>query len=178
MKHFQLLLIVFITLFVTLGNVNAEEMCSQSNAYKVIKVFSKGIALNESFKKSAQQTDSDENEYRKLRAQNEQYIEDTVFPCVKRAAVLLKRSSRPLLIRKLMELAVSFENASDETISYALGEIFAANPSVIEVGVKYFSGAERKIIIDTVQAGWTNARTENSASIIKNRDKRIKLLPK
>lgn len=150
------------------------ETCHAKKSSEIIQIFDKGIVLNEKFKKSVGGDDKDE--YRRLRKEIEQYDEEMLMPCVRRASQLMSRHSNPALMHKLMELVISHENSGDETISYAMGRLFAATPTAVEHTIKEFPPGGRKLISDSVQTGWINVKSELSSSTSKNRDERLKKL--
>ncbi|MES2072573.1 MAG: hypothetical protein V4488_19590 [Pseudomonadota bacterium] len=152
----------------------ADQNCLTKKTSEIVKVFDKGIVLNEKFKKSV--GENDKEEYQRLRKGGEQYSEETVIPCVQRAAQLLSKHSNPRLMHKLMELVISYENSADEMISYSMGKVFAANPAAIENAIKTFPEPDRKLISNSVWAGWVNVKPELPSKLVKNRDKRIKFI--
>lgn len=151
-----------------------NETCRTKGASEIIKVFNKGMILNEKFKKSVGAPDKDE--YQRLRKESAQYDEETVIPCVSRASQLMANHADPALMHKLMELVISHENLADETISYAMGKLFSVNPSSVERALKEFPSNERKLIVDSIQTGWINVKPELSPALSKNRDGRLKKL--
>ncbi len=152
----------------------ANETCRANKSLEIIKVFDKGIILNEKFKKTV--GGSDKEEYKRQRKGIEKYNEETVMPCVRRAAQLLSQHSNPVLMRKLMELVISYENSGDETVSYAMGKIFSANPASVERTIKEFPSDRRKLIFNSVQTGWVNVKPELSPALGKNRDEQLRQL--
>lgn len=154
--------------------VSAKDFCSAGNLQTIIPVLDQGIALNEKFKASVNKEDQDQS--RKLRKQNESYTEEKVMPCVRRAAQLLSVSSNTQLMRKLMEVVVSYENSADETISYSIGSVFSANPDAIEIGIKSFPTESRRLIAEAVRTGWINAKPKVDSAVVKDRNDRLKHL--
>jgi hypothetical protein len=151
-----------------------NEDCLAKGSSEIIKVFNMGVALNEEFKRSVR--GADENESKKMRKQIEQYDQDAVMPCVRRASQIMEKHGEPLLMHKLMELVISYENSADETLSYSMGKLFAANPAAVERALKEFSPDGRKILSDSIRTGWVNVRPELPPGLGKNRDERLKKL--
>ena len=170
-KHFFWVVIFFTCLS---AFAHADGNCRTKDSAAIIKIFNQGITLNEKFKKSVGGGDKDE--YRKLRKGSEQYDEETVMPCVRRAAQLLSKRSNPALIHKLMELVISYANSADETVSYSMGKVFAANPEAIESSIKEFPKDGRQLIAISVQTGWANVKPGLNTALVANRDARIKQL--
>ena len=170
-KHF-FWLVVFFTCLPAFAH--ADGNCRAKDSAEIIKIFNHGITLNQKFKKSVGGGDKDE--YRKLRKSSEQYDEGTVIPCVRRVPQLLSKRSSPALMHKLMQLVISYENSADETVSYSMGKVFAANPEAVESGIKEFPKNGRKLIANSVQTGWVNVKAGLNAALVANRDERIKKL--
>lgn len=151
-----------------------SKTCRAKKSSEIIKVFDKGMVLNDKFKKSVGGPDKDE--YQRLRKEIELYDEEVVMPCVRRASQLMAKHADTVLMHKLMELVISHENSADETISYAMGKLFAANPATVERALKEFPINGRKLIAGSVQTGWINVKTELSPTLSKSRDERLKRL--
>lgn len=152
----------------------ADNSCRASNSQAVIEIFDQGIALNEKFKTSV--NGSDKDQYRTLRKQSESFGEKQLMPCVQRAARLLSKKSNLQLMKKLMEVVISYENSADETISYSIGSVFAANPDAVEVGIKSFPKASRQQIAEAIRAGWINVKPKVETGLAKDRDDRLRTL--
>jgi hypothetical protein len=150
----------------------AKETCVTDSA-GIVQVFDKGIALNEKFKRSVAENDS--KSYEVLRAQTEKLSERVVIPCVVRARAMLSDHDDPVLANRLLKLVVSYENVADETVSYALGQIFGENPKVLESAIRKFSHSEQKLILAQLQSGWINVRSKYSAAV-KDREIRLRRL--
>lgn len=151
-----------------------EETCPAKDSVAIIRVFDQGIALNEKFKKSV--SGEDQTAYRALRTQVQKLNDVKVIPCVQNARKTLSSRNEPKLAHKLLELVVSYENSSDETISYSLGLIFGANPSVLENVWTHFSMTERNFLWKQLHTGWLNARAKFNEEVIKDRERRLEQL--
>lgn len=68
---------------------------------------------------------------------------------------------------------ISHENNADEAISYTMGKLFAADPEDFKCALEAFPINGRKIIVNSVQAGWINLKPELSPSLGKNRDRAL-----
>ncbi len=166
-----------IAFLIFLPLAQAGGVCRAKNSTAIINVFEQAITLNEKFKKSVGMSDNEE--YRRLRKNTEKFNEETVMPCVRRAAQLLSKRSKLVLMHEFMKLVISYENSADETISYSIGEVFAANPKIIESAIKEFPDNGRKLISNSVLTGWESVKPGLDAAIATNRDERIKrLMPK
>ena len=150
---------------------HAGETCSGKSSTEIAKVFTNAISLNDRFKKSVD--DADHTAYDSLRPKGESFGEETLFPCVKRAAKILSKRNDPILMQKLLRLTVSYENSADESISYSLGVIFAHNPGAIENGIKEFSETQRQTLTKSVQWGWQNVKSGLSPAVIRDREQRL-----
>jgi hypothetical protein len=120
----------------------------------MIEVFDRGMVLNGKFEKSV--GGADEGEYQRLRKESERYGEETVMPCVRRASQLMATHADPVLMHKLMELVIFYENSADESISYAMGKLFATHPAAVERALREFPFSGRKRVAESIQAGWMN----------------------
>lgn len=176
MIQYLRLLITCVAASFSVDAISAVDSCSRSSAHKVEAIFAEAIVLNQSFQKSAQNSDTNDEKYRVLRKRSEQNYEGKLMPCIKRATQLLSKDTNIKLMQKLMQLVVSFENTADETLSYSMGKVFAANPQIIEVSMKKFSDSERRVIATSVQLGWTNVRPGLAPTLVKDRDMRVKNL--
>lgn len=152
----------------------ADDSCGTSNSQAVILILDQGIALNEKFKASVNGADKDQ--YRILRKQSDSFGEEKLMPCVQRAARLLSKGSNPQLMKKLMEVVISYENSADETISYSIGSVFAANPEAIEAGIKPFPVSSRRRIAAAIRTGWINVKPKVESALVKDRTDRLKHL--
>jgi hypothetical protein len=137
----------------------------------IIQVFEHGIQLNEEFKHSV--NGGDEAKYRELRDQVEKFDEKQMEPSEKQAAKILSKNSQHRLAESLLRVVVSNENSADETLPDLLGTIFGKNPSTIEQAVKRFSRVERKIILNSLEFGWADVKTDFNATTIADRDGRL-----
>lgn len=152
----------------------ANEHCRAKGNSQIIEAFNKAKLLNTRFKASVGQ--ADEGRYQRLRKEVEQYSETTVMPCVSSAAQRMAKRADPRLMLALMELLVSYENSADETISYSMGKLFAADPAAVERALETFSPIERKLIANSIETGWINVKPEYSSALRKNREERLKKL--
>ena len=150
---------------------NAGETCSAKSSTEIAKVFTNAISLNDRFKKSV--NDADPTAHNSLRPKIESFSEETLFPCVKRAAKILSKRNDPILMQKLLRLTIEYENSADESISYSLGVIFAHNPGVIENGIKEFSETQRQTLAKSVEWGWQNVKSGLSPGVIRDRERRL-----
>lgn len=119
---------------------------------------------------------ADKDECQRLRKELEQYNQEKVMPCVRRASQHMASHADPLIMHKLMELVISYENSADGTISNSMGKLFATDPATVERGLKEFPVMGRRLIADSVQTGWTNVKAGLAAACRKNRDERLKKL--
>jgi DNA invertase Pin-like site-specific DNA recombinase len=156
------------------ASAQGDAHCPAKGNPQIIEVFNTAKLLNARFKASLGRPD--EGEYQRLRKEVEQYGETTVMPCVSRAAQRMVNRADPRLMHGLMELLVSYENSADETMSYSMGKLFAADPAAVERALKAFSPSERKLISNSIQAGWINVKLEYSSALGKNREERLKEL--
>jgi DNA invertase Pin-like site-specific DNA recombinase len=163
---------ILFTSFSASGQGN--EHCRAKGNPQIIEVFNTAKLLNARFKASVGRPG--EGEYQRLRKEVEQYGETTVMPCVSRAAQRMAKRADPRLMHGLMELLVSYENSADETMSYSMGRLFAADPAAVERALKAFSPIERKLISDSIQAGWINVKPEYSSALGKDREERLEKL--
>jgi hypothetical protein len=167
-------LFMSVAFFLYVANfVYADGNCTKSST-AIIKVFDQGIALNEKYKKSV--ASGDPTSYRQLRVQVEKLNEENVIPCVERAGEILSTLNEPRLVHKLLQLVVSYENSADETISYSLGLIFGANPQMRENALKRFTPSESKLIVERLEGGWLNAKSNFKKEVIKDRKQRLQKL--
>ena len=117
---------------------NATAACRAKDASQIAAALTRGIALNERFKRSVKA--GDHARYQDLRKQVERYDEETAMPCVRKALQFLERESDEALVRKLMDFTVSYENSADETVSEAMATIFAKRPDAVACVASSTSG--------------------------------------
>ena len=129
----------------------AATACDYKGAAEIINILSRGIELNEQFKRSVNV--GDEVRYRTLRKQFEQYSEEIAIPCIRRAEAFLEKRYNRALMRKLMEFTISNENSADETISMVIVNVFIMYPKELEKEWKSFSLEQKKILLDRIETG-------------------------
>jgi hypothetical protein len=158
------------------ADVGAAENCSKKicTSDELIQVFDHGIQLNENFKASV--NGSDKAKYQDLRVQTEKFDETQMQPGEEQAAKILSTKSDSKLAHSLLTVIVSYENSADETLSDLLGTVFGKNPTVIEQAIKGFSDADRKIILNLLEFGWANVKTDFGPKTVADRDKRLRRL--
>jgi len=69
---------------------HAGETCSGKSSTEIAKVFTNAIRLNDRFKKSVDDADHTAND--SFRPEVESFGEETLFPCLKRAAKILSNA--------------------------------------------------------------------------------------
>jgi hypothetical protein len=150
------------------------EHCRAKTAADIIGVFKRADGLYGRFAQSGGGAGNDTS--RQLRQELEQYDEDHAMPCVRRASRLMAGHPDPVLMHALMALAFSHADSADETISYALGTLFAADPAAVERGLQAFPAGGRNIIAQSIEAGWINVKPGLSPALVKRRDGRLRKL--
>lgn len=154
--------------------VGAHATCDTQSVVYVFDVLGHSIALNEEFKHSV--NSDDEERYRSLRKQVEQYTEETTMPCARRAQRLLARNPDQKLMFRLMEFAVSYENSADETVSTVMASVFIAHPRVVENELNRFPLPERDILLRSIEVGWANVSNKVPAAQRRDREARLRSL--
>jgi hypothetical protein len=152
----------------------ADAGCKSKNPAQVIQVLRQGIDLNERFKRSV--NSGDEAKYKALRRQNEQYSEEAALPCIRRAVDLLDQQLDEPLLRLLMAYAVSRQNSADETVPGALASVFANHPDAVASSLMSFSPGRAKVLLRTIESGWSVARRGLDPALRKDRDDRLRAL--
>lgn len=154
--------------------VLAEAGCQTKNATQVVQVLGRGIDLNERFKRSV--NSGDEAAYKALRKQNEQYSEETALPCVRRAVELLDHELEEVLLRKLMEYAVSRQNSADETVSKAMAAAYARHPDAVAADIAALTPARARVLIRSIEAGWLGVKKDLPAAVRQEREGQLKAM--
>jgi len=132
------------------------------------------MGLNAAFKQAAAQSSQDE--YLRLRKALERYGEEQLMPCVRSASQSLAVHPDPSLTRQLMALLVSYDNAADETLSYAVARLFAVDPAAVEHAYRSFGPDDRRRMAERIRAGWTNVRPELRTALRRPLDARLDCL--
>lgn len=164
----------FLLVVLVIGMSNAVAACRAKDASQIVMALSRGIDLNERFKRAVKAVD--DPKYQDLRKQVERYGEETAMPCVRKAVELLEREPDEALLRKLMDFAVSYENSADETVSEAMATIFAKHPDVVVRMLERFSAARRKIIVRSIDSGWSGVAATLAASERQDKEARLRAL--
>lgn len=121
---------------------------------EVIRIFRHAIALNEERKGVAWANPSDLYS-RKSRASSE-YDELHLEPARDFCVKLLKAGNDVALMMEFSSLLLSFENSADEGFDWAVGEVFAINPEVVEKAFRDVSSSERAQLCERVGFGLLN----------------------
>jgi hypothetical protein len=148
-----------------------KKTCSAKGSAEIVKIFKEGRGLNQRFKETV--AGPGQGSRANLRAALEQYDESRLMPCVRHAAQRLAAHADPVLMHELLVLVISYENSADETLSYAMGSVFGADPAAVERALKAFPAADRKRVHDRIQAGWANVKLDLPPALRKNRDARL-----
>jgi len=153
---------------------NATAACQAKDASQIAAALTRGIALNERFKRSAKS--GDDARYQDLRKQVERYGEETAMPCVRKAQQFLERESDEALLRKLMDFTVSYENSADETVSEAMATIFARRPDAVAQMLQSFSPARGKVLMRSIESGWPGVAEILTAAERQEREAQLRAL--
>lgn len=145
--------------------------CDSKSAIYVVGVLARGIELNERFKRSV--SSDDEDAYRSLRKQAEQYDEEIAMPCVRRAQKLLSNRFDQALMHGLMDFAVAHKNSADETVSAAMAAVFAVQPDDVQRVWKKFPQAQRQVLSRSIESGWT--AQSRALPLIQRQDREARL---
>jgi hypothetical protein len=148
--------------------------CSAKDAPQISQVLARGIDLNERFKRSVKS--GDDSAYRALRKQNEQYSEETAFPCVQRASELLDRDLDEVLLRRVMEFAISRENSADETVSEVMATVFVKHPDAVAAGVATFPPSRARVLLRSIDSGWPSVKRTLEPTLRQEREAQLKVL--
>jgi len=165
--------LLFVCAF-ALWPISAEAECQTKNATQVVQVLGRGIDLNERFKRSV--NSGDEAAYKGLRKQNEQYSEEAALPCVRRAVELLDHELDEVLLRRLMEYAVSRQNSADETVSEAMALTFARHPDAVAADIASLTPTGARVLIRSIEAGWLGVKMDLPAAVRQEREEQLKTM--
>lgn len=154
--------VIWLTVVLLFLSANAQATCDAKSPTQVMAVLKRGIELNERFKQAANA--SDETAYRALRAEVEAYDETLAIPCVRRAQLLLTKSSDAKLLNRLMAFIISHENAADESMSDAVAALYVKRPKDVETELRRFSSRQRTALLASIDAGWVGATGAISVS--------------
>jgi hypothetical protein len=139
-----------------LASSGASAACPAKTGHEVAAVLAKAIELNERFKASVQS--SDEATRHALREQLESYGEQAAMPCAREAAHMLSKHPDRRLLRRLLEFAVSHENAADETVSDSLAAVLTRRRQEVEREVAGFPAAQKRLLLKQIEAGLQRRR--------------------
>jgi hypothetical protein len=144
------------------SKIDAQEVPGTPNREEVIRVFKKAIELNEDFKNTVKTIPFEEHQSK--RATLEQYHEDVLSPKLADCVKLLSSGNDGHLAVEFFKLLISYENSASEEFSFALGETFLNNPSLIEATLPKFTTSERKFLYGKLKWGWENVIYEKDKS--------------
>lgn len=154
--------------------VVGQAACDGKSSTQIAQILSRGIDLNERFKRSVKA--GDEAAYRSLRQQHEQYSEDVAMPCLRKASQLIAREVDEPLLEKSIAFSISHENSADETFSEAMASVFAHQPVAIATNMSRLSPSRARVLLRSIEAGWPAVRKSLDPSARQDRDSQLKAL--
>ncbi len=131
------ILTICVVLFSTLANAE----CPAGNPEEISKILSRGIDLNEQFKRSSGAT------HFAIRKKNEDYSESVAIPCFLVGVDILERGFDLPLLRTMLEFSVSHENSADESIYEALNRVYAAYPEAVTGLISKFPQSQSEALM-------------------------------
>lgn len=157
-----------------IGQPKAVADCRAKGASQIVATLNRGIDLNERFKRSVKA--GDDSRYQDLRKQVEKYSEETAMPCIRKAVHLIERNLDEALLHTLIDFAVSYENSADETVSGAMATIFTKYPDAVSEIVTNFSPMSKKIIVRSIDSGWSGVTATLTAQERQDREALLEIL--
>jgi hypothetical protein len=121
---------------------------------KIASIFHEAMRLNREFRKSVG-VDSREVYFEK-RKKTERYDEDVLTPALEETVRRLSAGKDMELIGELYVLLIDMENSADEYLSFAIGEVFAKNPRLIEETFSSLTAAEQQYMCGHIAWGMAN----------------------
>lgn len=154
--------------------VVGQAGCEGKSSAQIAQILSRGIDLNERFKRSVKA--GDEAAYRSLRQQHEQYSENVAMPCLRKASQLIAHEVDEPLLEKSIAFSISHENSADETVSEAMAVVFAHQPVAIETSMSRLSPSRARVLLRSIESGWPAVRKSLESSARQDRDSQLKAL--
>jgi hypothetical protein len=166
--------ITFLVSVVLLWPVLSYAACDARDPAQISQILSRGIDLNERFKRSVKS--GDDAAYRSARKQHEQYSEKLAMPCVRKASQLLGSEVDEALLEKLIAFAISHENSADETVSEATASVFARQPDAVAASFSKLPPSRSMVLVRSIEAGWPAVRKTLEPATRQDRDLQLKAL--
>lgn len=162
------LLFFSLNTFIQMGHV--------PNRIEIIEVFKYAIKLNEDFKQTVSKIPL--SEHKEKRYMVEKYHEEVLSPTLVEAVKLFSSGEDLDLAIEFCNVLISYENSSDEQLSFSLGEVFYANPELIEKTFLVFERTKQQFLYRQLEWGFENViyyKDKSDRKII-NRIERLRIL--
>jgi hypothetical protein len=146
-----LAIVCLVLLSPCLAGQSREQEAQIMGREDVLRIFRQAIASNEECKKRPLAGTPEDIE--KAARARRQFHDDALEPARDACVQLLVAGRDVSLAVEFLHLLISFEGSADESFTWAVGEVYARNPELIEEAIGLIASSARTVLFEEISLG-------------------------